>query len=290
MGVIKTFTLSTHSRLFSVPDTNKEYLFVEAGKHPYYPEPYRAESYAIVFIKEGSVQLNAGLSVMDIDAPAMITLGPSVIRFFTKRSDLLKMDVIFFKDTFLLESHVDPLFLTKFDFFENSERPTLPLIDPFLTKYSKIFELFQLTQTTTDLHQAQIIRGYIFALIYEIDGYYRQHAGADTAAQEAHPLFTKFRQLLRRHYMQEHKLEFYAAQLHLTPKSLSAAIKKHTGKTAGKWIDDTVILEAKVLLQNKALTVSQVSEALNFSDQSVFGKFFRANAGTSPVEYRKKFV
>ncbi|OQP42970.1 AraC family transcriptional regulator [Niastella yeongjuensis] len=288
MGAIKTFTLSTHSRLFSVPDTNKEYLFVEAGKHPYYAEPYRAESYAIVFIKEGGVRLNAGLSSMDVDAPAMITLGPSVIRFFTKRTDLLKMDVVFFKDTFLLEQHVDPLFLTRFDFFENIERPTLPLQEPFLTKYTKIFELFQLTQTTTDFHQTQIIRSYIFALIYEVDAYYRLHAGDEPAVPTAHPLFTKFRQLLRQHYMQHHKLDFYASQLHLAPKSLSAAIKKHTGKSAGKWIDEAVMLEAKVLLQNKTLTVSQVSGMLNFSDQSVFGKFFRANAGMTPVEYRKK--
>jgi AraC-like DNA-binding protein len=292
MGAIKTFTLATHSQLFSLPDTNKEYLFVGAGKNPYYPEPYRAESYAIVFIKEGSVQLQVGLSSMEVEAPALITLGPSVIRFFTKRTDLLKMDVIFFKDSFLLEHYVDPSFLSRFDFFETMERPTLSLKEPFLTRYSKIFKLFQLTQTTANIHQAQIIRSYIFALIYEVDGYYRQHAGADVdaAAQTAHPLFTNFRQLLRRHYMQEHKLDFYASQLHLTPKSLSTAIKKQTGKSAGKWIDDAIILEAKVLLQNKSLTVSQVSEMLNFSDQSVFGKFFRANAGATPVEYRKQFT
>jgi AraC-like DNA-binding protein len=89
--------------------------------------------------------------------------------------------------------------------------------------------------------------------------------------------------------MHEHRLAFYASHLHLTPKSLSAAIKKETGRSAGKWIDDTIILEAKVLLQNKTLTVSQISGMLNFSDQSVFGKFFRANAGISPIEYRKKF-
>ncbi|QEM14418.1 MULTISPECIES: hypothetical protein [Mucilaginibacter] len=32
-----------------------------------------------------------------------------------------------------------------------------------------------------------------------------------------------------------------------------------------------------------------MSGILNFSDQSVFGKFFRAATGMSPVEYRKKF-
>ena len=89
--------------------------------------------------------------------------------------------------------------------------------------------------------------------------------------------------------MHERKLEFYAGQLNITPKSLSAAIKKQTGRSAGEWIDDTIILEAKVLLQNKTLSVSQISNMLNFSDQSVFGKFFRAGTAMSPVEYRKKF-
>jgi AraC-like DNA-binding protein len=290
MAAIKTFTLSTHSRLFSVPDSNREYLFVRSGIHPYHEEPYRAESYAIVFIREGGVKLTAGLETMEVAAPAMITLGPSVIRFFTKSSDHLRMDVIFFKDTFLLEQYADPLFLSRFEFFENTDQLTLPLKGSFLTKYTDLFELIQLTQTTTSFHEASIIRSYIFALIYEIDAYHREQASAAPSSPKAHPLVTNFRQLLNRHYMKEHKLDFYASQLHLTPKSLSAAIKKQTGKSAGKWIDDTVTLEAKVLLQNKSLTVSQVSSLLNFSDQSVFGKFFRANAGLSPVAYRKKFA
>jgi AraC-like DNA-binding protein len=290
MGAIKTFTLSRHSRLFSVPDSNKDYLFVQAGVNPYQEEPYRAESYAIVFIKEGGVRVNAGLVTMEVDAPAIITLGPAVIRYFSKRSDLLKMDVIFFKDTFLLERYADPLFLSRYDFFENNDRHTFPLEGAFFDKFSRIYELLQLTQSTTNFHEEELFRAYIFSLIYEIDSYHRQHAPAGPSSGKGHPLVTSFRQLLSRHYMQEHKLDFYATQLHLTPKSLSAAIKKHTGKPAGKWIDDTVILEAKVLLQNKTLAVSQVSEILNFSDQSVFGKFFRANAGMSPVAYRKKFV
>jgi AraC-like DNA-binding protein len=90
--------------------------------------------------------------------------------------------------------------------------------------------------------------------------------------------------------MHERRLEFYADHLHVMPKSLSAAIKKQSGRSAGKWIDETIALEAKVLLQNKMLTVSQISDMLNFSNQSVFSKFFRANSGMSPVAYRKKLL
>jgi AraC family transcriptional activator of pobA len=289
MNKMKTFSLSRHSRLFAVPDLNKEYLFVRSGNRPYHEEPYRAESYAIGYIKEGSVKLNVGLSSWEVQAPSVITLGPSLIRYFTKSSDLLKMDVIFFKSSFLMERYADLFFLFKYDFFERSDLNVLPLGDIFFTKIEKIFELIQLTTASGNDHEAELVRNYIFALVYEIDAFYRQHVPEAPPALKGHILFTQFRQLLSHNYMNEHRLDFYAAQLHLTPKSLSAAIKKETGKPAGKWIDDTIILEAKVLLQNPTLTVSQVSDILNFSDQSVFGKFFKANAGLSPVEYRKQF-
>jgi AraC family transcriptional activator of pobA len=289
MGDIKTFSLSRHSRLFSVPDPGRDYLFVSSGDRPYHEEPYRAESYAIAYIKEGSVRLNAGLSSFDVTAPSIITLGSSVIRYFVKQSEFLKMDVIFFKERFLLEQHPDPFFLFQYDFFTQTDRIVLPLKDSSYKKINKIFELIQLTKTTGGPYEGELIRNYIFALVYEIDAYYRQYSAVGTIGQQYHPLFTKFRKLLNSNYMRERRLEFYAGHLHLTPKSLSAAIKKYTGKTAGKWIEEAVLLEAKVLLQNKVLNVSQVSGMLNFSDQSVFGKFFRAGAGMSPLEYRKQF-
>lgn len=287
---MKTFSLSRHSQLFSVPEHNRDYLFVGSGDRPYHEEPYRAESYAIAYIKQGGVRLTVGLKSWEVDAPTIITLGPSVIRYFSKRCDLLRMDVIFFKEKFLMERYADLFFLFKYDFFDNGDRIVLPLKDDYFTKINKLFELIQLTQTTSGFHQEELVRSYIFALVYEIDGYYRQHTPNEPASLKGNLLFTKFRQLLSKHYMQERKLDFYASQLYLLPKSLSAAVKKQTGKSAGQWIDEAVMLEAKVLLQNKKLTVSQISGMLNFSDQSVFGKFFRANSGMSPITYRKQFI
>jgi AraC family transcriptional activator of pobA len=290
MKEIKTLSLSRHSRLFAVPDTSKEYLFIQAEGHPYPEEPYRAESYAIGYLKEGNIFLQAGLNNYEINAPCIITLGPSVIRSFRKRGELLKMDIIFFKDTFLLEKHADVLFFNNYIFFENADFHTLNLNDVYHVKFRSFFELILLTQSTANYHQAQIIRNLVFALIYEIDAYHRQHSATLPSSLTGYTLFSRFKQLLNRNFMHERKLEFYADHLHVMPKSLSAAIKKHTGRSAGKWIDETIALEAKVLLQNQTLTVSRISGMLNFSNQSVFSKFFSANTGMSPVAYRKKLL
>jgi AraC family transcriptional activator of pobA len=268
MEDIKTFSLSKHSRLFALADYSNEYLFVQARDHPYLEEPYRAESYAIAYLKEGGIHLQAGLNSYDIGAPSIITLGPSVIRSFRKRSELMKMDILFFKETFLLERYANLFFLEKHNFFENSDLHVLPL--------------------KANYHQDEIIRNYIFVLIFEIDAYYRQDFSKSQPKLHTHPLNSKFRRLLAQNYLHERKLDFYAGQLHVTPKYLSSAIKKLTGRSAGEWINQSITLEAKVLLQNKTLTVSQISNMLNFSDQSVFGKFFKANAGMGPIEYRNK--
>jgi AraC family transcriptional activator of pobA len=283
MEEIKTFSLSRHSRLFSVADTSREYLLIAAEGHPYPEQPYRAESYAIAHLTEGSIYLQAGLNSYEIEAPSLITLGPSVIRSFRKRSEQVKMDIIFFKDTYLLEQYADRLFLNKYEFFENGDLHVLAIKEAYQIKFSKLFEIIKLTQGTANYHQAEIIRN-------EIDAYQKQHAVGVQSLLSGYTLFAKFKQLLNRNYMHERKLEFYANHLHVMPKSLSAAVKKQTGRSAGKWIDETIALEAKVLLQNKTLTVSQISGMLNFSDQSVFGKFFRANSGLSPVAYRKMFL
>ncbi|MCI1640466.1 MAG: helix-turn-helix domain-containing protein, partial [Bacteroidales bacterium] len=61
-----------------------------------------------------------------------------------------------------------------------------------------------------------------------------------------------------------------------------------TGKTAMKWIEEYTILNAKTLLRTTNLTVGQVSDELNFSSQSDFGKYFKRFTGISPKEFQLK--
>lgn len=100
-------------------------------------------------------------------------------------------------------------------------------------------------------------------------------------------LFEQFLQLLFQHCKEQHVVTFYAEKLFITPQYLSLILKELTGKSANKWIDDALIVEAKILLKAPQATVQQVADTLHFSDQSTFGKFFKKHMGISPMEYRK---
>ncbi len=81
----------------------------------------------------------------------------------------------------------------------------------------------------------------------------------------------------------------YANQLNVSPNHLNKVIKSRTRKSPSVWIDERVVLEAKVLLFQSGLTVAQIADEMGFSDQSTFGKLFRKYAGVSPTDFRSGF-
>ena len=88
-------------------------------------------------------------------------------------------------------------------------------------------------------------------------------------------------------YKQERSVSFYADKLCVTAKYLSLVVKNVSGKSAGDWIDEYVILEAKALLKSSNMTIQEIADVLNFANQSFFGKYFKHHTGVSPKEYRK---
>lgn len=100
-------------------------------------------------------------------------------------------------------------------------------------------------------------------------------------------LFDTFLNLVQRYYTHERSITFYASEMCLTPKYLAQVIYQESGRHAGEWIKDCVILEAKALLKSGKYTVQQVSDMLNFANASFFGKYFKAAVGCSPKQYQK---
>ena len=88
---------------------------------------------------------------------------------------------------------------------------------------------------------------------------------------------------------QEHRdLKYYADRLCLSASYLAHVVSETSGRHASEWIKDAVILEAKAMLRKGSYTVQQVSLALNFPNQSFFGKYFKSAVGMSPRQYQQE--
>jgi AraC family transcriptional regulator, transcriptional activator of pobA len=97
-----------------------------------------------------------------------------------------------------------------------------------------------------------------------------------------------YQRLIEKNYLTLRLPGEYADLLSITPNHLNALCKAHLGIQAGELIRNRVILEAKRLLINLKMTVSEVAYTLNFNDNSYFVRFFKKHTGTTPEEFRKR--
>ena len=133
-----------------------------------------------------------------------------------------------------------------------------------------------------------MIQHLLNAVFYEINiAFSTQMENNEKSKTRQEEIFEKFMYEVRTHYTKERSVSFYADRLCMTPKYLSSAVKEASGSLAGEWIDQCVILEAKKLLKSSDLTIQQISQELNFANQSFFGKYFKHHTGFSPSEYKK---
>ena len=94
-------------------------------------------------------------------------------------------------------------------------------------------------------------------------------------------------QLVREHGTRQHLVPFYADSLCITPRYLYEATTQYLdGKTPKQLIEEQLVAEIKVLLNNPALSATEIAAQLNFADQSCLTRFFKKYTGLSPKAYR----
>lgn len=101
-------------------------------------------------------------------------------------------------------------------------------------------------------------------------------------------IMARFLLAVSEHFREQRQVSFYADMLCITPKHLSTVVKEVSGRTAGNWIENYVVMEAKVMLRTTDLPVQEIANRLNFLNQSFFGKYFKHLTGVSPSQFRKQ--
>lgn len=99
-------------------------------------------------------------------------------------------------------------------------------------------------------------------------------------------LFNMFIQLVHKHCTHQREVAYYADQLCISSRYLSAIVQHVTGTNAKSIIDKHVILEIKTLLKSTSLSAQEISNRLHFPDQSFFARYFKKHTGVSPLQYR----
>ncbi len=101
-------------------------------------------------------------------------------------------------------------------------------------------------------------------------------------------LYERFMHLVQEHCRKERQVQFYAQQLHITPKYLNHICKTTSGVAASEWIQRYVRERIELLLQNTQLNIAEISDEMEFSSRSFFTRYVKKVLGVTPREYRNR--
>ncbi|PST82345.1 AraC family transcriptional regulator [Pedobacter yulinensis] len=178
-------------------------------------------------------------------------------------------------------------YLEQFGVFDaDSGKQVIQVDQPMQQKLSSLFEEMLAESKEPGAFHADLVR----ILLMEVCIWASRLSGIVSESNPSYGqrLLKNFRALIDRHFREQKFPHQYASQLYITPNHLNALCNELTGKSAGTLIRERCLLEAKRMLVNADTSISAIAEALAFTDQSYFGRFFKRHEGISPEKFRKK--
>jgi AraC-like DNA-binding protein len=255
-----------------------------------FPYPFRSESYTILLIVSGGMTMQFNLLKYNLQTADMVVISPQTITHILEIENSVTIIGVSFTLNFALNNSINKNEMDAFDFFASKTVPYFKLKNEEVSSILNLTELLHKKNTQINPFFGKELLKHSFNLfMYEIASIYRKNfSEIKTKMTRKEELTSKFYKLLEENFIKERKVQFYSDALFMTAGHLSKTLKEVSGKTTGELIDAVVITEACILLSNPSLSIAQIAEELNFSDQSFFGKFFKKHMQLSPSEYRKK--
>ena len=105
--------------------------------------------------------------------------------------------------------------------------------------------------------------------------------------QKTQTIVDKIHEYIYEHYKENIGRNEIGAHFYLVPEYLAKMYKKKTGKNLKDTINEYRLEQAKILLNDPQIRVSDVAAEVGFDNFSYFSTLFKKYMGMTPNEYRK---
>lgn len=272
-------------------------LFIDTNLHLSQKEKckaVRADFFSLAILLKGEVMIKINLKEkLTRKKNNLLFFAPNSINQIISTSKDTRIHFLAFTSKFLLQAGITMHEMEMLTFISSQYDGAISLTDEEFIRLGKIIEELEIQSKFTNRHSfvESIVKLQFRVLLYELAAIgQRNKLSTKFKTTRKQEIVTGFAKLLEKHFKEERSLKYYATQLSISTKHLTEVVYDVTGKSAGVLIHEKLIIEIKYLLGNPSQNIIQISEYLNFPNQSFFGKYFKRYCGLSPKEYREKIL
>lgn len=197
--------------------------------------------------------------------------------------------VITFSRDFLAQNHINEDFITEMNLFGHfDERPPLQL-PPAVAERAHVLlsYLWEVYQSDSPYRVASM-SAYLQLFLIDCHAQCQLPEPLPGSDQGGSMILKAFKKLITESFREQHQVQEYAEQLHISAKYLNQVVKSLLGKTAKELIQEKIILNAKRSLRFTDQHIKEIAYELGFQDPLYFSSFFKKCTGESPSSFRKK--
>ncbi|MCW3464362.1 helix-turn-helix domain-containing protein [Chitinophaga nivalis] len=250
----------------------------------------RRKFYSIILLTAGTVTEVIGHQKYHFGPQSMYFIPENQLHSIETWSEDLQGILCMFDADYFLLCIKHQIKLNQFPFFQLDKVPYIDLSDRETQMMQHLFwklnsEKCQKTTFNDDL----LVRMFLNIILLEAERIYNHKAAEQPYnLSRKEQLVAQFQLLVNQHFLDKKQVNEYAGMLHVHPHYLNDVVKEVSGFPASYFIQQQLIQEAKSRLIQTNDTVSMIAAALNFIDDSYFGRFFKKITGLTPVQYRKQ--
>ncbi|WP_303006220.1 AraC family transcriptional regulator [Bacteroides congonensis] len=246
-------------------------------------QPYRIQEGRIIFVNQGSARVLINLIEYTIRQTHFSVITPNSIVQIIEISPDFDMQMMAMNQDFLPISGKEDFF----SYLLHHQKNILLLLSPQEVLQTEYYFTLMWNILQEPTFRREAIRHLLASLLYYIEYIAQSNMLMNPVRlTRQEDIFQRFISLVNACSKKERNVNFYADKLCLTPRYLNTVVRQASQQTVMDWINQSIILEAKILLKHGNRLVYQISDELNFPNPSFFSKFFKRMTGMTPHEYQ----
>ena len=263
-------------------------VFDNINRVPIYEKAYASPFYVLWLNHRGCVKTLFDKQQKEFHQHDFIMIPPGHVMEIQESSDNYLVSLLVISPSFLQNlKHLYPFYFEHVEYRYNS---VFHLSDEQYEGMQGHFMMLQAISQLSHPERDELLVKQMEIGTQLIEIYLHENGLTAPGLTPAQQLFDQFKNALVNHFQECREVQYYANLLCLSPKYFGSVIKKQTGISANEWISGYVIVQAKSLLRHsRSLNIQQISHQLGFSDPAAFTRYFKANTGMTPKEYREQW-
>ena len=257
------------------------------GKYKDYSESH--EFWEICYVKEGEISLIIKGKEIILSKGQLFVIPPNYTHCYKDNSEYSQVFVICFESVSdVLKSLSMVVFDLTFDEMYCLDKIILENKETFTMNYDDLLEVIQ--TPVFGGKQAIILQlEYLLILLARQNFNHNSNKivllNEETFYKELIDLVISF---LKENLNKKLSLNEICENLHCSRSFLCRVFKEQTGQTTIACFNNLKVEEAKNMLVDTQMSISEISFALGFSEVKYFHFFFKKNVGVTPTDFRNK--